>query len=73
MSKEITIEDIEELYHKIPHKGKFIKKAAKRFDRATSSLRSNWFANSFDIPKDLLEEVYQFIADYLKELEIEVI
>lgn len=69
--KEITIEDVQELYHKLPKRGKskYIRHASVVFDRRTSSLKSNWFGGSWDIPLDKITIVYDNLTDYHKELK----
>lgn len=65
-----TINEIKELYKQIPNKSEFFLAAELEFNLKASSIKSNWFSGVWGIPNDKIYEVFEFMANYLNQINI---
>lgn len=63
-----SINEVKELYKKIPEKSKFFLKAQEQFGVRAVSLKVNWFSGTWAIPENKVAEVIIYMAHYIDNL-----
>lgn len=69
------LEKLKELYGQVENKKEFHEAVADEFELKTSSVRTNWFGNRFEVPEKygIMKRLLSFCEKYVKNQKADAV